>query len=621
MKKNSPIFQCLSHGLLLLSLVLSGCIDDQVKPGGESVALSVGQVKAAQLKTRSTTAVTSGNIGVFLSGTGYTTKTNVMYSYGTLWTTTDPLYLMSDPATICAYYPYSSGITDATAVPLSSQLYSTTADLCYATNTNKSKVSPNIDFVMSRAYARLTLSITHEESYTGACTISNVTLANAGICTSGSLNISTGTLSSTTVGTVSLPLSTNITVAANTTSSIQVLMVPVATAMTGNVMVSFTVDGVVCSSTISANSLPTLEVGTNYIINASMGKTGLNTFLMSVSGTGTLSMNMTANCYILAPGSSLIIPVNIKGNGDVTLASLVGGSTSFTAASVGVLWQTANGLVTCSDFNSTTQTVTVNAPATGVSGNAVIAAYDGDGTTVFWSWHIWVTSYDPDTKTNGTTYSYTNTSSVTNMFMDRNLGATSVAPADVNTLGLMYQWGRKDPFVNASTYTGSTDLPVIGMAMTKTSGATTIANTILAPATFYMANDWNSTPNTTLWGGLSYGAMKTIFDPCPSGWRVPSRYKTSTPASPWLGLASYATAATYWSTNGCNWSATTPPNLGFWPATGRRESGSGTLAAVGSLGYFWEATNLGIYIGNGSVNTNSSGPLGCGYAVRCVQEW
>ena len=30
-----------------------------------------------------------------------------------------------------------------------------------------------------------------------------------------------------------------------------------------------------------------------------------------------------------------------------------------------------------------------------LSGNAVIAATDADGNTL-WSWHLWITDYDPD---------------------------------------------------------------------------------------------------------------------------------------------------------------------------------------------------------------------------------
>ena len=39
--------------------------------------------------------------------------------------------------------------------------------------------------------------------------------------------------------------------------------------------------------------------------------------------------------------------------------------------------------------------------------------------------------------------------------MDRNLGATSAALGDVGALGLLYQWGRKDPFLGSLSITES----------------------------------------------------------------------------------------------------------------------------------------------------------------------
>lgn len=35
--------------------------------------------------------------------------------------------------------------------------------------------------------------------------------------------------------------------------------------------------------------------------------------------------------------------------------------------------------------------------------------------------------------------------------MDRNLGATTAEPNTVGALGLLYQWGRKDPFLGSAS--------------------------------------------------------------------------------------------------------------------------------------------------------------------------
>lgn len=127
-----------------------------------------------------------------------------------------------------------------------------------------------------------------------------------------------------------------------------------------------------------------------------------------------------------------------------------------------VLWEDNMGLIKSKenyalDIIDTGESAKIKVPVNTVKkGNAVIA-YKIDG-VIFWSWHVWVT----DDPTNGATYkSYDDVKRALNDgtvepipnaewgWMDRNLGATG------NSLngdgwnrngGLMYQWGRKDPF-------------------------------------------------------------------------------------------------------------------------------------------------------------------------------
>ncbi|HCQ73022.1 MAG TPA: hypothetical protein DIT75_06505, partial [Rikenellaceae bacterium] len=135
-----------------------------------------------------------------------------------------------------------------------------------------------------------------------------------------------------------------------------------------------------------------------------------------------------ANCHIVKPGSTLTIKA-VKGNSTTAL--------EFDNASL--VWQDAIGLVSSVSGNGNEGVVVVKL-ADGKEGNAVIAARDGD--RIVWSWHVWVTDYNPEadifewTDANGNTYRY----------MDRNLGALSAQKYSKDALGLMYQWGRKDPF-------------------------------------------------------------------------------------------------------------------------------------------------------------------------------
>ncbi|WP_157859425.1 T9SS type A sorting domain-containing protein [Chryseobacterium angstadtii] len=126
-----------------------------------------------------------------------------------------------------------------------------------------------------------------------------------------------------------------------------------------------------------------------------------------------------------------------------------------------VLWEDAHGLIRSGagyslEILDSDQNAKIKVPINKAKkGNAVIALrINGE---VYWSWHIWVTD-DPG---NGSTYkSFDNitrmksdgtTESIPDSdwkWMDRNLGAlnSSITSSDWNrSIGLLYQWGRKDP--------------------------------------------------------------------------------------------------------------------------------------------------------------------------------
>lgn len=167
-----------------------------------------------------------------------------------------------------------------------------------------------------------------------------------------------------------------------------------------------------------------------------------------------------------------------------------------------------------------------------VEGNAIISGMDINGVRQ-WSWHIWVT--DAEIGTAGDTN-----------FMDRNLGAFGNSNVDddildydeniLNSHGLFYQWGRKDPFPTARTYNASGgDSAYIyndsGSATSidfdESSAATGyLIYTNYKPDHFLTANsnssyDWlyGSNRSDDLWGT---GSTKSIYDPSPKGWRVPA---------------------------------------------------------------------------------------------------
>ena len=93
--------------------------------------------------------------------------------------------------------------------------------------------------------------------------------------------------------------------------------------------------------------------------------------------------------------------------------------------------------------------------------------------------------------------------------MDRNLGATSATPGDVGALGLLYQWGRKDPFLGSSSISESIDAVSTGTWTTASDGSQSLVES--NPMIFYRIN----LPD------INWQSEKTVYDPCPSGWRVP----------------------------------------------------------------------------------------------------
>lgn len=158
-----------------------------------------------------------------------------------------------------------------------------------------------------------------------------------------------------------------------------------------------------------------------------------------------LSAEGTANCYISLPNGSYCFDASIKGNGGgdgnsryIEFAGLeIEG-----AAYADLAWEATY------DGDKTRSTKIISGEpiydaeqrrvflATGESeGNALVSLHSADG-TILWSWHIWVTSQEITTSQgNGL------------QWMDRNLGALTNEIGDVTNRGMLYQWGRKEPFL------------------------------------------------------------------------------------------------------------------------------------------------------------------------------
>ena len=334
-----------------------------------------------------------------------------------------------------------------------------------------------------------------------------------------------------------------------------------------------------------------------------------------------LSENGTANSYIVsAAGTYKFTPT--KGNCSESVGSI---------ASAVVLWETFGTDVTpnvgdlVKNVSYKNGEVTFQTADTFTRGNAVIAAKDADG-NILWSWHIWLTD-EPEKQVY-----YNNAGTM----MDRNLGATSATPGDVGALGLLYQWGRKDPFLGSSSISGSTlakSTITWPSAVSSNSSIGTIAYATANPTTFITFNsnnyDWyytgSSSTDSTRW--TTSESCKSIYDPCPVGWRVPDGGDNGV-WSKALGSSNYFSGYPYDDTNeGMNFSGKFGYASTIWyPASGWRGSSVGSLGDVGRIGYYWSAS-LGIYgaynldFGSrGYVGTSTDFYRSAGYSMRCIKE-
>ena len=223
-----------------------------------------------------------------------------------------------------------------------------------------------------------------------------------------------------------------------------------------------------------------------------------------------------------------------------------------------LLWQDVKGLVTDVQLTDEGKALQFKVNKDVIEqGNAVVAISDSEG-TIMWSWHIWVTDYDP----------YKNGDNFFNRYLGFCYNDTEIYDPRTVTLRFVqdetneqveltitqtehriedgncpfYQFGRKDPMlpgttstveaVNKTWYdakgTPSTEIGTVGEHDDR--GNTVIINCMKNPDKLHKAtwmdfvyyNIWatndkksESTTKTT--------SVKTIYDPSPAGYQVPTR--------------------------------------------------------------------------------------------------
>ncbi len=331
-------------------------------------------------------------------------------------------------------------------------------------------------------------------------------------------------------------------------------------------------------------------------------------------------------------------------------------------------------------------------PKQGAKGNVLIGVRkkgNDNNKAYLWSWHLWITDYNPDQV--GATdddhiyevpggnvhryddgvgglnyddqYTYNLWSSMdkyaTSYIMDRNLGARSVTRTDgyQQTGGLCYQYGRKDPFplyldgtktvlydIQGNALSGVTGSPFAGVTADdyikamSVNGVTSVAVAVQKPYVFYCIGEgnWASDSNTSssvLWNNpVAYNNIspdKSLFDPCPYGWKLPENGTWSIFSVSGVNNYTVPNASGTWN-QGFDFYISSSSEAGaptaFYPACGYRMNVNGAVADNGNYGFYWSATTNSaargrfLYIRSNYVNPQNTYGCAYGFPVRCVKE-
>ena len=304
-----------------------------------------------------------------------------------------------------------------------------------------------------------------------------------------------------------------------------------------------------------------------------------------------LSAAGNANTYIVSSAGIYKFDATVKGNGGLdpltgTTATKIDKSS---IAGVKVLWEVYDkgraikhdGTKYAISYND--GYVYFSTPDVFAEGDCYVAVYDAED-KILWSWLIWATA-TPSEQTVGS-----------DKFMNCNLGSIQVAYC---TRGFLYEWGRKDPFPSTK-YNNSDPYDYYPARMTCHSlvnSSQSVSYTIENPTTYIYNTAWvtDADYKTNLWSDTE----KTIYDPCPAGWRTP----TSTQ------MSSFHSSV----------------GLGALPSTGFIGNCSGGDFGYGnpSTGYYWSSTGVDRSNAKASCNDgrlNNNWPVNEGYAIRPVKE-
>ena len=604
--------------LAMLGMVACNNVSDDVIPHGSALSIKVGtQTKALVTET---TLPDAAQIGTFLhnsEGNLYDALPygNVKFTAsGTgasqTWAPETDVMLSATQGTLYGYYPYSASATDLSAVAVEA---ASQTDYMWATPVSGlDNKNSSATLTMNHALTAVRLKVVRGD-YAGAGLVTAASVQSNALATAATMNIADGTLASVTgAGEVIAPALSQFTLSASE-QAVEFIAVPVDGA-SETLTIEMVVDGQTLVVEAPATDYPQAAI-TEY--GVTVNGTGLALTQVTVApwtetSKGNLGISEvkpapeidltkatngeTANCWIISEGGATYSFPTVKGNSSESVG---------TVASAKVVWESYGTTETINVGDLVSEAVyedgKIKVTTTGKNGNALVAACDASG-NILWSWHLWMTNETIQEHT------YANGAGVA---MDRNLGALSATPGDVGALGLLYQWGRKDPFLASASISAKTEPAVAGTAISYNT-CNTLELTIANPTyidEYYAADD-------------SWGDTKTIYDPCPVGWKVPGK-------DFWTNAGLEETYENeYWdSTNKGILLPTSISGAESWyPAAGSRDN-DGTIFISGVYSnYFWSSTfddsdnAYFMCFDSSSICPEFSDSKHFGYSLRAVRE-
>lgn len=299
----------------------------------------------------------------------------------------------------------------------------------------------------------------------------------------------------------------------NATSDPIIVEVPAGKLNTGAVITLYDVE----DQPISTVNVPAQTITAGAVADAG------NFDFVTELATKDLSADGYANCYIL------------RGVGKYKFEAVKGNDSSAKLAdadSAVVLWETW-----CDSLDVTPKSlvksisledgcVLIETADDYHEGDALVAVKDASG-KILWSWTLWFTDDVIETKVIGET---------TIELMDRNLGALTAAKDQPGyNYGLLYQWGRHTGFPacdGSKTGKNAKTAPAFADTFTyeglSAAGEKSVQDAIENPTVFFGGKThWTGggAEEEELWSNDG----KTLYDPCPAGYKVPSYEYSSGP--------------------------------------------------------------------------------------------